>query len=84
MEETQHSQPIVSQNLANALIGTIYLEKKDYHAAVTSFRKILSEDPAFSLAGTVYTDINNQEALFGLLFLDQSNQPFDVFSQYLK
>lgn len=84
LEKTQHNQPVASQYLANALIGTIYLEKKEYSAALTSFRKILSEDLAFSLAGTVYTDIYNQEALFALLLSDESDQSFDVFKQYLK
>ena len=83
-EEPQHNQAIVSRDLANALIGTIYLEKKEYSAAVTSFEKIHNNSQTFSLANSVYTDINNTEALFALLLSDEENQSFSVFNQYLK
>ncbi|MGD9555584.1 MAG: RagB/SusD family nutrient uptake outer membrane protein [Mangrovibacterium sp.] len=84
LEEPQHNQAIVSRDLANALIGTIYLEKKEYSAAVTSFEKIHNNSQTFSLANSVYTDINNTEALFALLLSDEENQSFSVFNQYLK
>jgi tetratricopeptide (TPR) repeat protein len=82
-EEPDHDQPIVSQDLANALIGAIYLEQKNYNEAGSFFSKIIDQNQSLSLGNAVYTDINNNEAIFALLY-SENDQPFQVFSQYLK
>jgi len=84
-EEPQHDQIFVSKDLANALIGAIYLERKDYNAAATYFEKITDKNKPSPLSNAVYTDINNTEAIFALLYSENENyQPFQIFSQYLK
>jgi tetratricopeptide (TPR) repeat protein len=84
-EKTQHDQILVSKDLANALIGTIYLEQKDYSKAISFFSKITDKNQPSPLSNAVYTDINNTEAIFALLYSDKENsQPFEVFNQYLK
>lgn len=82
-EEADHDQPIVSQDLANALIGAIYLEQKNYNEAGSFFSKIIDQNQSLSLGNTVYTDVNNNEAIFTLCY-SENDQPFQIFSQYLK
>ncbi len=82
-EEPQHDQIFVSKDLVNALIGAIYLERKDYNAAATYFEKIINKGNTPSVGSSVYSDLNNKEAIFTLLYND-INQPSQVFSQYLK
>lgn len=82
-EEAPHDQLLVSQDLANALIGTIYLERKDYNTAATYFERIIKKGNTPSVDNSVYSDLNNKEALFTLVYND-INQPSQVFSQYLK
>jgi tetratricopeptide (TPR) repeat protein len=84
-EDTEHNQMFVSQDLAIALIAAIQLERKDYSTAATYFEKIINKGNKISLDNTVYSDINNNEALFTLLFSESEDyQPFQVFSQHLK
>lgn len=84
-EEADHDQPIVSQDLANALIGAIYLEQKNYNEAGSFFSKIIDQNQSLSLGNAVYTDVNNNEAIFTLCYSENENyQPFDIFSQFLK
>ena len=85
IEEPDHDQHIVSRDLANALIGAIYLEQKKYNEAVSFFSKIIVKDQPLSFSNTVYSDIGNKETIFTLLYSENENyQPFDIFSQYLK
>lgn len=84
-EELDHGQHIVSKDLANALIAAIYLEQKKYDEPVSFFSKIIDENQPLSLGNTVYTDVNNNEAIFTLRFSEnETSQTFDIFSQYLK
>ena len=86
LEENQkHNQMFVSQDLANSLIAAIQLERKDYSTAAIYFEKIIDKGNKISLDNTVYSDINNNEALFTLLFSESEGyQPFQIFNQYLK
>jgi tetratricopeptide (TPR) repeat protein len=84
-EEPDHDQHIVSRDLANALIGAIYLEQKKYNEAVSFFTKIIDENQPLILGNTVYNDVNNNETIFTLLYSENENlQPFGIFSQYIK
>lgn len=84
-EKPEHNQMFVSQDLANVLIAAIQLELKEYSAAETCFEKIINKRNKLSLDNTVYSDINNSEAIFTLAFPENEDyQPFQVFSQYLK
>src|SRR5690554_4073221 len=84
-EDPVHNQTIVSQDLANALVGLIHLEQKDYNGAASYFSKIIDETYTLSFENSIYSDINNKEAVFTLLFPEDGNyQPSQIFSQYLK
>ena len=84
-EETQLDQIFVSKDLANALMGAIYLEQKDYSKAISFFSKITDKNRSLSLGDAVYADINNTESIFSLRYSENENyKPFETFSQYLK
>lgn len=84
-EETDLNQMFVSKDLANSLIGTIHLERKDYSTAAIYFEKIVNKGLPLSINNTVYTDIRNKETFFSLVFSNDINQiPFDIYSQFLK
>jgi tetratricopeptide (TPR) repeat protein len=84
-EDPVHNQTIVSQDLANALVGLIHLEQMDYNGAASYFSKIIDETYTISFENSIYSDINNKEAVFTLLFPEDGNyQPSQIFSQFLK
>lgn len=66
-EDPVHNQTIVSQDLANALVGLIHLEQKDYNGAASYFSKIIDETYTISFENSIYSDINNKEAVFTFL-----------------
>ncbi|MDD2247986.1 MAG: RagB/SusD family nutrient uptake outer membrane protein [Proteiniphilum sp.] len=85
LEVSEHDQPFVSQDLANALIGSIYLEQKKYNEAASYFSKIIDDTYTISFENSIYSDIYNKEAVFTLLFPEDGNyQPSQIFSQFLK
>jgi len=82
-EQSVQNTLFVSKDLANALMGIILLEQKEYSEASAYFEKIIGNGNAPSVASTIYSDVNNKEALFSLLFME-NYQPFQVFDQYLR
>ena len=84
-QDPVHNQTIVSQDLANALVGLIHLEQMDYNGAASYFSKIIDETYTISFENSIYSDIYNKEAVFTLLFPEDGNyQPSQIFSQFLK
>lgn len=84
-QDPVHNQTIVSQDLANALVGLIHLEQMDYNGAASYFSKIIDDTYTISFENSIYSDIYNKEAVFTLLFPEDGNyQPSQIFSQFLK
>lgn len=84
-QDPVHNQTIVSQDLANALVGLIHLEQMNYNGAASYFSKIIDDTYTISFENSIYSDIYNKEAVFTLLFPEDGNyQPSQIFSQFLK
>lgn len=78
-EDVDLSQLFPVKDFANALIGTIALEKKEYSKAVASFKEIMDTGNKYVLCGkdaSIYRDGTNPEIIFCFQREDRTDAPF--------
>lgn len=78
-EDVDFSQLVPTKDFANALMGTIALERKDYNGAVTYLKKIVDTGSKYTLCGkspSIYQDKANLEIIFSFQRENVANVPF--------
>lgn len=78
-EDVDFSQLVPTKDFANALMGTIALERKDYNGAVTYLKKIVDAGSKYTLCGkspSIYQDKANLEIIFSFQRENVANVPF--------
>lgn len=78
-EDVDLGQLFPVKDFANALMGTIALERKDYNGAVTYLKKIVDTGSKYTLCGKspfIYQDKANLEIIFSFQRENVANVPF--------
>lgn len=86
-EMVDQSQVVLSRDFAYALMATIQLERGASHLteATTALKKIIDSGHfSVSTDNLIYNDIANKESLFSLLFKNDGDSYYNLFTNNLK